>query len=115
MLHVVWTLLQGVSGDNPSLSWQQPISYAGSQWKTAEGSCVLNDRSSNTSLHHQHHQQQNVHKSNLDNGFGTHPEKGCVPRCFTFAKSNVNGVEIAEGAACDDRVNYNILEIKKHF
>ena len=97
-------IVTGASGDNPSLSWQEPISHTGSRWETADGSCVLNNMSSKCT------QEQ------LDNGFGTHSQKNlCLPRCFTFTQSNINGVEMAEGSACDDRVNYNILEIKNTF
>ena len=51
----------------------------------------------------------------LNNGFDSHTEKGCVPRCHAFANSNVNGVEMVTGTACDDKINYNILEVKNAF
>ena len=52
----------------------------------------------------------------LDEGYGTHPEKNqCLPRCFTFAQSNVDGLEIGEGDECDDTTNYNILPIQNTY
>ena len=52
----------------------------------------------------------------LDEGYGTHPEKNqCLPRCFTFAQSNIDGLEIGEGDECDDTTNYNILLIQNTY
>ena len=52
----------------------------------------------------------------LDSGYGTHPESGrCLPKCITFMQSNAEGVEIAEGNACDDDINYYTLPIKNTF
>ena len=52
----------------------------------------------------------------LDSGYGTHPESGkCLPKCITFMQSNAKGVEIAEGNACDDDINYYTLPIKNTF
>ncbi len=52
----------------------------------------------------------------VDDGYGNHSEKNeCLPRCFSFARSNANGVETGEGDECDDTSNYHILPIQNTF
>ena len=57
----------GARGNNPSLSWQQPVSHTGSQWKAAGADCILGDLPCT--------QEQE------EDGFLT-IDGACVPMCF---------------------------------
>ena len=99
--NIVWYRLPSIDG---SISGQEVGRTSGSNGSTTT-----------TSVTSASNQLSECTQEQLNNGYGTHPQKGCVPRCITFARSNANGVEIAEGNNCNDIANYNILEIKKTF
>ena len=62
-------IVAGARGDNPTLSWQQPVSHTGSRWQAAGGSCVLGDELSIPCTTEQ-----------LEDGFLT-VDGACTPLC----------------------------------